>query len=847
MIEIRPFGGSAMSSTMDDFIFVEDCVFTHNTGDKLGGAVFHNSGNLTFSRCTFTSNSADQGGAIGYYSPSSRLSLWDCVFEKNFASSQGGAVYIAEGNYDIINTTCRSNVAKSDGGCLYDGDGSFVCKSHQNHIFASHITQNSAQQGGGLYIHGCQFEMRNSTISENTASQTGGGAILDISSGSHHLHKITFRDNVAGSSGGAVTITGGNITLDACTIMENTAVTLAGAIHITHAAMWGLNVTLTNSSIHDNIADSGGAVAVTSSAPSSFLSGVIILWLSCLTMCFRKIWPIMVSNQLKFNNAKMEGGGVHVTDGWITDYASNFFKNTATNGGGLGCDIPLIQLSNTSFVQNTADNGGGVWLDVCPSFTFQGVNFNGNTATFSGGAIFVNDDSACKLCGANDANCKYSNNAASSGSNTGTGPQKLKLDYGTNIHSTFNQKSHVKIQGTLLDAYGQIVTQTEQTTVLSASILNADVELVGKYENTFSQGTASLDFVIVPGESFRHKKVQLNLQMLVFTSPYSLNKTLTLQFSNGIYAPQSWTVGINTTFGVLGIVSVLITAVLMWYYLQSPIIRGATPAFLAVILLGCLLLGISIILFPFMPQKVPCQLLAWLLHFSFVYIMAPITGKTWRIYMIFYTARKSLQRFNFTTTRLALFFIVTPSVIVFAYLLAWTLVQTKWTKWEVESNGNNKEYCSLDNIFLTVSLVCGLGILLWLVRLAIGVKDVPKNFNESFWLGASIYTLALIMLFMVPVSVITSVPPEAKQVLGGIASWIALEAVLAFLFWRKYYMIWFHSEEVKKVASPSEQSQMSSSGSGMAGSTISTGDTISTYKTTKSKTGNTLIRVGSNI
>ncbi|ETO14560.1 hypothetical protein RFI_22811 [Reticulomyxa filosa] len=857
---IRPFGGGALSSSASA-LTIQNSLFYRNSGDKLGGATFHNYGDVVFTNCTFQENHADQGGAIGFYAPAFRLFLSNCTFQQNFASAQGGAIFIDKGNYNIENTLAQDNIAKSNGGFLFDGDGYFICAAKPNYISRTVITTNSAQQGGGLYIHGCRFEMNDSRIVNNSASQTGAGIMIDVSSGFHYLLNVTLSENIAGSSGGGLTITGGNILLEQCTFANNDAATTGGGIFLTHAPLWGMNVTLLNSTLDNNSADNGGAIALTSSASSNFFewSASPLLMLSSNSLSknqanmnggavYVQMGSIELnSNNFDSNNANMEGGGIHVLQGWIQDSASTFSQNSAKSGGGMGCDVPLIQLLNSTFVKNNADNGGGLWLQSCPSFDFFYVQFQENKAQYSGGAIYIDEQGKCPVCGSNSSNCQYQNNGAAFGSDTGTGPQKLKLTYGTDLSKGLNQKQKVKIQGILLDAYGQIVTQLEQTTVLSVSISGADVKLTGRYEDTFSKGTASLEFFITPGDSIRHNNKKLDLTLDIYTQPYSFNQSVTARYSNHVYTPQLWTIAINSAVGIVGIFSVITTALLMWWYRESPIIRGATPPFLVIILFGCLLLSVSIILLPFMPQDAPCQLMVWLLHFSFIFIMAPITGKTWRIYMIFYTAKKKFQRFNFTTTRLFLLFLVLPSLVILGYLLAWTFVQSNWTEWQVESDGTNKEYCSLNNIFLTISLACGVILLLWLVRLAVGVRDVPKNFNESFWLGAAIYTLALIMLFMVPISVINSVPPEAKQVLGGIASWIALEAVLGFIFWRKYYMIWFHGEEVKTKGKDqnSEDSNMSSTdSSNMAGSDLSTNNASRSGKS-GTKTGHTLNRADS--
>ncbi|ETO11886.1 hypothetical protein RFI_25488 [Reticulomyxa filosa] len=540
-----------------------------------------------------------------------------------------------------------------------------------------------------------------------------------------------------------------------------------------------------------------------------------------------------------------KGGGIYVVQGWAEDVGSTFVQNYASTGGGLSCDTSLVQLTNTSFNKNTASlDGGGLWLQLCPDFVFSGLSFKQNTANFSGGATFVQQTGVCAICKQYNNTCTYTGNQAAFGSDTGTGPQQLLLNYVKKTKSV-NQLSEIILEGTLYDAFGHVVTQSEDTIVLSAMVeMNKNVELQGRFEDTFEGGKASLDFFIVPSDTVIHTNANFDLTVRIGTNIYPFNQTFNVRFHNSIYAPKAWTIGINSAFGAVGIISVLVTALLMWRYHESAIIRGATPPFLVVILFGCFLLSASIIVLPFMPQKVSCLLLPWLLHLSFVLILAPITGKTWRIYMIFYMASKKFKRFNFTTWKLALFFIILPLVVVVAYLLTWTFLQKDWTQWEVETNGENKEYCSLESLFLTISLTCGAVLLLWLVRLAIGVKGVPKNFNESFWLGAAIYTLALVMLFMIPISVINSVPPEVKQTLGGIAAWIALEAVLAFIFWRKYYMIWFHSEEMntrKSTTSPEDSGMSNTESSGMAASDLSSDrGSKSGRSTSPSATGQTI-------
>ncbi|ETO25434.1 hypothetical protein RFI_11702 [Reticulomyxa filosa] len=805
-------------------ITIEDSIFEKNKGDKWGGAVFHNSGNMTLHRCQFLSNYADHGGGIGFRALGNRLTMKDCTFRDNIAYAQGGAINIEQGSFTIEGLICEGNLAKSEGGCLFDGDGSLVCEAQGNYITDSVFKENSAQQGGGLYVHGCRLNMQSSVITNNTASQTGGGIIIDISSGSHNLWNISLHANEAGDYGGAMTITGGDITIDECVFDQNKAMSSGGGLYLIHAPQWGMDVSLSNSKFIYNQAEDGGAITVSSSADASYFAWTspAILSVSQTRLSYNyasddggainvQLGTVkMQGSQISANHAQSSGGGLYIHQGWLRDNGSNFVQNNASIGGGIGCDVSSIQLSNTTFTENNADNGGAMWVQLCPAHSFKAVHFTRNIATYSGGALFIDDTGVCNVCKEEEGDsCSYVNNQAAFGNDTGTSPQDLQVTYLTDISSELNQKDTISLKGTLFDAYGHVATMLPGTTVLAASVASADVELQGNYRSTFSQGVAYLSFFIVPGQHIHHKNKQAALTVNVATNTYGLNQTFTIHFSNRVKTPNSVIVGINSALGAIGILSIIVTSALMWWYRDTPVIRGGTPVFLAVTLFGCLLLSISIILFPFMPQNAPCQLLAWMTHFAFVYIFAPITGKTWRIYMIFYTAKRNLQQFNFTTWKLSLFFLCVPSLLILAYLLTWTFVQTSWTVWLVQKNGEHQSDCSLDSTFVSISLTCAGLILLWLIRLAIGVKDVPKNFNESFWLGASIYTLALIMLFMGPIAVISSISTEVKQVLAGVASWIALESVILFLFWTKYYIIWFHAEEMQKHAETDESTASS--------------------------------------
>jgi len=148
-----------------------------------------------------------------------------------------------------------------------------------------------------------------------------------------------------------------------------------------------------------------------------------------------------------------------------------------------------------------------------------------------------------------------------------------------------------------------------------------------------------------------------------------------------------------------------------------------------------------------------------------------------------------LQSTNWSTSRLFITFVVAPAVVVLIYLIVWTLTQN-WNKHFTISNSVIYQECEYSSGFTIVSLVVGIGFLLWIVQLAVSVRGVPKNFNESRWLGASVYTISIVFLFVIPLALVNSVGLLTQRVFVMVGSFLATEAVLLSLFGIKFLKIW---------------------------------------------------------
>ena len=128
---------------------------------KYGGAIYNN-GNLTIQNCNFKNNSATSGGAI-YSGTSANLDIYYSTFEDNVVTDRGGAIfsYSYVGIYDSTFIRNKGTGTSSTGGSIYINGNSNKYSVLNRNIFKD---TSVARQGGAIYLSygnvtNCIFEM----------------------------------------------------------------------------------------------------------------------------------------------------------------------------------------------------------------------------------------------------------------------------------------------------------------------------------------------------------------------------------------------------------------------------------------------------------------------------------------------------------------------------------------------------------------------------------------------------------------------------------------------------------------------------------------------------------------
>lgn len=306
-------------------------------------------------------------------------------------SGQSGGITIA--NY--ASPTIRGNEITA--GRSNDGAGILVYNHSNPTITANNIHGNTAARfGGGVFaVMFSSPKITGNTITGNRG-YGGGGIYLenDVSRPSYRsapsVISNTITNNVASQAGGGVMLrTGVNAVIAHNTITGNSA-PYGGGIHV--------ETTGSTPSISSNVI-SGNSALTSASQPGSGSGGGIAI--------FGHSRPAIAHNSIIGNRTTRFGGGIVLAEGSVSRVdGNNIAKNTVLDtgsgpgGGGIYLANSEATILNNALRQNSAPLGGGLAFVGTGSLVLVNNTIVSNASragsAASGGGLFVSNHSAGK-------------------------------------------------------------------------------------------------------------------------------------------------------------------------------------------------------------------------------------------------------------------------------------------------------------------------------------------------------------------------------------------------------------------------------------------------------------------
>jgi parallel beta-helix repeat protein len=299
--------GTNASAVLNGFTISDGSANAQNPDDPqnqfAGGGLYESAGSPTIANCTFTGNSAAEGGGM-FNEDSSSPTLTNCTFTGNTVAWGGGMF-----NYESSSPTLTN--CEFTGNSADEGSGMFNEYSSSPTLLNCTFTENSAgSYGGGMYNYGSSLPtLTNCTFTTNSAYEGGGMSNENYSSPT--LTNCTFTGNVDnGYGGGMSNFLNCSPTLTNCTFTTNSAIVEGGGMYVEDCT----SITLTNCTFTANSAYAGGGLY--NEVASSLM----------LTSC-----------TFTGNHATNgDGGGIFNSSVSPTLTNCTFNENFATNGNGGG-------------------------------------------------------------------------------------------------------------------------------------------------------------------------------------------------------------------------------------------------------------------------------------------------------------------------------------------------------------------------------------------------------------------------------------------------------------------------------------------------------------------------------
>ncbi len=266
------------------------------------------------------------------------LSLNQLTLEEGAVFGSGGAILVEQGEVQLVGVKIIDSEAIFDDAIAGAGNGGAIrARESALRIYSSEISNNTATNGAGISISNGNLEIRNSSISDNSASFIGGGVDL-FGNGQFTIFNSSFSSNLATRQGGAMHIEGARIFGSDIAVIE-----------------------VQRTTFDDNRSDRDGG--------GLFVSGEVDMQL--------------VNSTVSGNMAQDSGGGIEAFSAEnIILVNTTVTGNSARIGGGVDSTVnSSISISNSIISGNTASvQGAEVYRSGSSEVIYLGNNLLGNSS-----------------------------------------------------------------------------------------------------------------------------------------------------------------------------------------------------------------------------------------------------------------------------------------------------------------------------------------------------------------------------------------------------------------------------------------------------------------------------------
>ncbi|XP_068228266.1 metabotropic glutamate receptor [Palaemon carinicauda] len=250
----------------------------------------------------------------------------------------------------------------------------------------------------------------------------------------------------------------------------------------------------------------------------------------------------------------------------------------------------------------------------------------------------------------------------------------------------------------------------------------------------------------------------------------------------------------------LGIMLTLTVIIIFGKHDDTPIVKASGRELSYMLLCGILICYLNTFLLLAMPGLIICALQRFGVGFGFSMIYGALLTKTNRISRIFDSASRSARRPGFISPKSQV--IITCSLVSVQVVatVVWLIIEPPGARFDYPTRDQVILKCRIKDSSFLLSLVYNMFLITTCTVYAVKTRKIPENFNESKFIGFTMYTTCIIWLAFVPIYFGTGNSYEVQITTLCVAISLSASVALVCLYSPKIYIIVFHPDKnVRKL------------------------------------------------
>ncbi|KAI2796560.1 Metabotropic glutamate receptor 3, partial [Blomia tropicalis] len=251
---------------------------------------------------------------------------------------------------------------------------------------------------------------------------------------------------------------------------------------------------------------------------------------------------------------------------------------------------------------------------------------------------------------------------------------------------------------------------------------------------------------------------------------------------------------------IISVVGMFLTAFTMLVFVrfsETPIVRATGRELSFILMCGLFVCFLNTFLLIAKPNIFTCALQRFGIGFGFAMMYAALLTKTNRIARIFDKARKTANRPSLISPRSQCFITLGLVMVQVFGTLVWFFLEPPGVR-KYYPDGKRSEVilkCKVRDSTFLLSLVYNMLLITTCTLYAVKTRKIPENFNESKFIGFTMYTTCIIWLAFVPIYFGTGNNFEVQITTLSISISLSAYVTLFCLFFPRIYIILFHPEK----------------------------------------------------